>query len=125
MRDPSDDLSHASFTLDLTNLTQNVGPKVFMLYQSSPNPFRAGNETSAALLRFDLPGSEAAHVELAIYDVTGRFVRRLVSSEYAPGAYETRWDGRNEHGELIPSGIYVYRLQAGSHTASRKMNVVR
>jgi endonuclease/exonuclease/phosphatase family metal-dependent hydrolase len=69
----------------------------------APNPFRA-----TALLEYGLtaPGP----VRLAIYDVTGREVRRLIEAERPAGIYQIAWDGRDRGGRLLPTGIYYARL---------------
>ncbi len=100
-------------------------PQAFKLYPSFPNPYRLSQHHSEILLRFDLPGNEAVKVELVIYNLMGQAVRRLISAERAPGAYEAKWDGRDERGRLVPSGTFLYRLRAGTHVSNRRLTVVR
>ena len=74
--------------------------------------------------------SDAKHVAIRIYDATGRLVRTLELGEKAPGAYITKakaayWDGRNEAGEQVGSGIYFYSIQAGDFTATKKVIIAR
>jgi len=64
-------------------------------------------------------------VRLAIYDVLGREIRILQSGMKAAGTYNVIWDGRDSDNEHVPSGVYLYRLTAGSFELSRKMVVVR
>jgi hypothetical protein len=64
-------------------------------------------------------------VVLAVYDVTGREVRELVSERASAGSYSLEWDGRNTEGEELPSGVYFVRLEAGSYMAARKLILVR
>ncbi len=100
-------------------------PSSFQLHQSFPNPFAAGKGTRETVIRFDLPGAEAVPVELTVYNLTGQLVRRVLTGARTPGAYEVSWEGKNEHGQLVPSGTYLYRLKAGNWTASRYLTVVR
>jgi len=100
-------------------------PKEFKLHQNFPNPFHAGQQGSLTVIRFDVPGSEKTKVELAVYNLAGQLVRHLVSDDRAPGQYEVSWDGRNDKGQKVPSGTYLYRLKAGTQTESRHMTIVR
>jgi hypothetical protein len=90
-----------------------------LLYANRPNPF-----TTATTLRYELP--RAASVSLGIYDVEGRLVRELVSGQPQPaGPYSYRWDGRNQAGRAVVSGVYFYRLQTDRETLTRRMVVLR
>jgi adhesin/invasin len=96
-------------------------PKVFDLMQNYPNPFSAraafGNQVTH--IRYSLPAAVA--VNLTIYNSLGQEVRKLVNSRQQPGYHTAIWDGRDQSGRPAPSGIYYYRLTAGSFTANRKM----
>jgi hypothetical protein len=89
-------------------------PTRHALWQNFPNPF---NPTTT--IRFDL--AESADVVLQIYDVSGRLIRTLVSANKPAGRYAIPWDGRNAGGHTVASGVYFYRLKAGSYTEARKM----
>ncbi len=97
-------------------------PRSFDLKQNYPNPFNPQTTIS-----FDIPdlgkmGKEsAAEARLNIYDIRGRLVRELYSGELASGSYQLSWDGRNESGQSVPSGIYIYRLVAGDWSSVKKM----
>lgn len=93
-------------------------PSNYALEQNYPNPFNP--ETS---IEFSLP--EGAVVELVIYDVLGRQVRRLASGEYTAGQHAIMWDGRDENRNQVASGVYLYRLQAGNHSFTRKMMLLK
>jgi hypothetical protein len=93
-------------------------PAAFVLEQNYPNPF---NPTTA--IRFQMP--EAGPVHLAVYDVLGREVVRLVDGVQEAGVHEVTWTGRNSAGAMVPSGIYVYRLEAGDFSASRSMLLLK
>lgn len=89
------------------------------LYQNYPNPFNPGTRIS-----FDLPAAETVWLE--IFDVTGKLVRRVVGGEkMPPGTYIEYWDGTNEHGEKVASGVYYYRLKVGKSLQKRKMVVLQ
>jgi hypothetical protein len=89
------------------------------LHQNFPNPFNPGTAIS-----FDLPARE--RVSLGIFDVSGRLVRRpLHDEEREPGSHTVSWDGRNDAGKAVSSGIYYYRLTAGKASITRKMVLLR
>lgn len=89
-------------------------PKEFALHSNYPNPF---NPTT--VIGYDLP--EEAQVTLAIYDLIGREVIRLVNSKKSPGFYRVVWDGKNSRGQLVSSGVYLYRIHAGKFSRTNKM----
>ena len=90
----------------------------FALYPNYPNPFNP--ETR---IRFQL--AENSHVRLMIYDVLGRKVRTLVSDRMTAGHHVLNWNGLNDAGADVASGMYVYRIKAGDFIAHRKMLLVR
>ena len=93
-------------------------PLSYQLEQNYPNPFNP--ET---LIRYQL--SQRSLVQIEIYDLLGRRVKTLVDSERDTGVHEIRWDGRNESGLLMASGLYIYRLRAGKFESSKKMLLIR
>jgi len=84
----------------------------------SPNPF-----VTRTVIQYELktPG----HVRLQIYGKAGRLVRTLVNGEQARGSYSIEWNGLNEAGERVPTGIYFSRVQVGSSVASGKLILLR
>lgn len=90
-------------------------PTQFALYQNAPNPF---NPTTT--IRYDVP-SGSAHVTLSICDVSGRVVRTLVDRSETSGTHTVEWDGKDVVGENVSTGVYFYRLNAGSFTETKKM----
>lgn len=93
-------------------------PRKFALLQNYPNPFNP--ET---LIRFNLP--KPAHVNLTIYNLLGQKIRVLLD-EYKPaGFHKVSWDGRDQHGFLAPSGLYLYRIKAGEFEKTLKMILLR
>lgn len=94
-------------------------PVLYKLNQSFPNPF---NPT--ATISYDLPTS--SNVTLVIYNMAGQKVKTLVSNEIQnAGSYSVRWDGRNERGQAVSSGIYLYRIEASHFTATKKMILLK
>ncbi len=94
-------------------------PSSFVLEQNYPNPFNP-----ATTIRYTL--EKDADVELAVYDVTGRLVRELVGRRMSSGAHQAVWDGRNNTGIPMSSGIYLYRLKAaGTVIATRRMVLLK
>jgi len=90
----------------------------FGLEQNTPNPF---NPTTT--IRYSL--AKRTRVSLAIYDVAGRRVRRLVDGEQAASIYVAEWDGTNDRGQRVASGVYFYRLVAGSFRDTKKMVLLK
>lgn len=93
-------------------------PSTFALHPNHPNPFNP--ETT---IGYDLP--QAVEVKLEIFDVLGQSVRTLVNQRQHAGRYAITWDGRNARGEQLATGMFIYRLQAGSFAQSRKMVLAR
>jgi hypothetical protein len=107
--------------LKYTSLLASVGPAAepsIELSAPSPNPSRGASEVSYALPR-------AGEVEVAVFDLSGRRVRTLVSARLVAGPHVATWDGRDERAALAPSGAYVVRLVSGGVSASRKLVRVR
>ena len=75
------------------------------------------------MIRFAL--AESGPVQIGIYDLTGRSVRNLTSNGYAAGLHEVEWDGRNDTGAGVASGVYFYKLVAGSFQDVRKLVVTK
>jgi hypothetical protein len=90
----------------------------FALHQNFPNPFNPSTE-----IRFDL--AENVRVELRIFNSLGQLVATPVNDVRPVGAYTILWDGKNADGLQVPSGLYVYRLRAGSFTDAKKMLLMR
>ncbi|NOZ57116.1 MAG: T9SS type A sorting domain-containing protein [Calditrichaeota bacterium] len=93
-------------------------PREFALLQNFPNPFNRGTQ-----IRFRLP--QACHVSLRIYNQTGRLVRTVVSGTLDVGEHRLVWDGLDDFGMPLPSGVYVARLTAGANREAKKMLLLR
>ena len=90
----------------------------FALAQNAPNPF---NPSTA--IKFTI--AEDSYVTLAVYDVAGRRVTTLVDRSLKANFYRVEWDGRNDEGRKVTSGVYFYRLHAGAFVQSHKMILLR
>jgi hypothetical protein len=91
------------------------------LGQNHPNPFNP-----VTTIEYWVPGGSAkSAVSVVIYDVRGARVRTLVNGERASGRYAVQWDGRNDAGAPVSSGVYFYRMLTGSFRDSRKMVLLK
>lgn len=98
-------------------------PQPPVLVQNAPNPFNA-----STLLRFTIPesnGGGRVAVELAVYDVSGRLVRKLFAGELPPGSYDYFWDGKCDEGRPAASGVYFARLCTPGFARAVKMVLLR
>ncbi len=93
---------------------RNFIPVQFRLNGNSPNPF-----TNQTIIEYSLP--QVSDIRLTIYDAKGNLVRSFISEGKAPGNYRLFWDGKNEKGEMLPRGVYFYRLSAGDFHSQKKM----
>jgi len=95
-----------------------VVPARYALMQNIPNPFNPSTTIS-----FDLPAK--AKVSLKVYDVAGRLIRTLTDSEFDAGRHSITWDGRNESGSGVASGVYFYKLESKDFSGTKKMVLLR
>ena len=93
-------------------------PKSFSLLPNYPNPFNPSTH-----IPFQL--KTGADYELAVYDMTGRRVRLLESGYKTAGLYTSVWNGRNDKGELVGSGVYMIRLKSGDRQVLRKATLLK
>ncbi len=104
--------------IEFTPAKVQVLPKEFSLGQNYPNPF---NPTTT--ISYALPSN--AYVKLMVYNVLGQKVKTLVDEEQAAGYKQVVWNGQNDRGEQVGSGIYFYRIQAGDFTKTAKMSLLK
>jgi hypothetical protein len=95
-------------------------PRVVELMQNYPNPFNP-----STVVQYNVSESGGVLVTLRIYDIHGRYVRGLVNQVKEKGSHSVQWDGRNDRGEKVSSGVYLMKLEAGSTKSVRKMIMIK
>jgi len=98
----------------VTNRERGIKPRTIHLAQNFPNPFNPSTTIS-----FELP--QAAQVEVDILNTMGQRVRSLVNGYFGAGEHQVTWDGRDDAGQKVSSGVYFYMLKAGSVVKTMKM----
>ena len=93
-------------------------PTEFDLEKNYPNPFNP-----VTTIEFSLP--EASRVELTVFNSTGQVVKNLTRESYQAGTYSVKWDGTNETGQKVASGVYIYRLVAGDFVKTNRMILLK
>ena len=86
--------------------------------QNYPNPFNPGTT-----IRYQLP--EQQFVKIEIFNSLGEVVNTIVNQNQTAGEYSINWNGRNSSGQSLASGIYIYRIKAGSFVDSKKMMLLK
>ncbi len=94
-------------------------PMNYALHANRPNPFNP-----VTTIGYDVP-TPGGHVELVIYDVSGRRVRALVANHREPGTHTTTWEGQDDGGTPVASGVYFVRMNAGAFTQTRKVVLLK
>lgn len=97
-----------------TNVESNQLPSSYNLHQNYPNPFNP-----RTTIRYSLP--EKKLVRIKIYDILGREVRVLVNETKSAGEHQAIWDGRDNIGKVIASGVYFYRIETDAFRKTSKM----
>jgi hypothetical protein len=95
-------------------------PAAFSLKQNFPNPFNPSTTIEYSVAGVGIQASGVSRVRLAVYDMLGREVAVLVDEQKAPGRYSAVFDAAG-----LPTGVYVYRLQAGDYVEAKRLVVVR
>ena len=98
--------------------TNGTLPTTYSLEQNYPNPFNPATRISYAL-------PEPGFVKLCVYDINGSLVKTLVDKQHQAGRYQVIWDGDNQSGSKVSTGVYFYRLQANSFVQVRKMILLK
>jgi len=93
-------------------------PITYNLYNAYPNPFNP-----MTILSYDLP--EDAFVSITIYDMLGRVVNNLVSSQQNAGYKSIQWNATNNQGQPVSAGLYLYTIQAGEFVQTKKMVLLK
>ncbi len=108
------DLPMITVTSDVADNSQSITPNKFALMQNYPNPFNPKTNISYSVKR------ETSNVKLIVYDIVGKEIAILVNAKQDAGAYEVEFDGSN-----FASGIYFYKLEAGSFIETKKMILIK
>jgi hypothetical protein len=96
-------------------------PAITQLIGNFPNPFNP-----YTTIQFSVAAELAsAHVRLEIFNIRGQRVRTLVNDIKLPGHHSVVWDGRDDHGRSVGSGVYFYRLQAGDFSQTKRMLLLK
>jgi len=107
--------------MKITNINEkyvfNI-PEEYKLYNNFPNPFNP-----RTIIRYEIPTS--CSVELSIYNQLGQKVYTLVNKWQTAGTYQVVWDGKDDQGQPVASGVYVYQIKAGDFVEARKMVLMR
>jgi DNA-binding beta-propeller fold protein YncE len=106
------------FEEDVSGVPRVTTVECFDLVRNFPNPF-----TQTTTIQFAVP--EAVNVRLLVYDVRGRLVRTLVNEHREPDFYTAVWDGRDNRGRRVASGLYFCRFEAGGFKRTQKMMMLR
>ncbi len=107
----------AELLYDVGNF-EDVLPLNYMLYQNYPNPFNPGTE-----IKFDIP--EYSTVKIIVWNILGQKVRTLVEANLDPGRKSVRWDGKDDMGNPVGSGVYFYTMYAKSLEDGREFTMTR
>jgi hypothetical protein len=101
-----------------------VLPKSFSLGQNYPNPF---NPTTTIRFEIGIGGGtqQSVQTSLKVYNILGQVVKTLVDEPKSPGVYYQTWDGKDEQGNKISSGVYFYQLRAGGYNQTKKMVLLK
>ena len=107
-----------SVATDVDDAENDLLPKTFSLAQNYPNPFNP-----STVIEFALP--RASDVRIDMFDITGRRVRTIADEAMTAGVHRITFDGRSSSGDLLATGVYFYRMQAGAYTATKKMLLMK
>ena len=117
----SEDVSDQNFTISngtIVSEKEQLRPIDFYVKQNYPNPFNSSTE-----IEYRIPMD--CKLSIYIFNVYGQQIRTLVSGYQSAGNHKTHWDATDTEGAPVPSGIYYYRAQAGSHSRTRRMILLR
>jgi hypothetical protein len=113
----SNSISNMSKSATVTNEVTSL-PSEFRLLQNYPNPFNPATD-----IPFHIP--EATQVVVAIFNTRGQEIRRLADRNYAAGYHSLRWNGMDNQGNPVSSGVYLYQLRTATFSQLRKMSLLR
>ncbi len=108
------------FDGELTPVGDMVAPLLASIPYASPNPFNPQTN-----IRFEVGGSQSVQAEVTIYNVKGQAVRNLMQGSVSPGPQNLVWDGRNNDGRTLATGIYMARVRLADESKTVKMTLVK
>jgi hypothetical protein len=117
MENPKQITACFRFPTDMTDEVLKV-PTNYELFQNYPNPFNP--ETN---IKYEIPAND--WVQISVFNLKGQLVRKLVNSQQSAGRYNILWDGKNDNGAIVSSGIYLVYFQAGESQEVKKMILAR
>jgi len=103
----------------VSETVDDARPAAFTIAPAYPNPFNA-----TTVIPVSLP-ADAAHVSLVVFDLLGQPVRRLVDGPLSAGVHAVRWDGRDDRGAAMSSGVYLYCMQTGDREGLGRVVLIR
>lgn len=102
----------------LTSVEKNKLKYIFKLKNNYPNPFNP-----STVINYTIPKTENVHIQ--IFNSLGQLVITLINQVQNAGEHKTIWNGKNSKGKTVSSGIYLYKIEVGKFTSSKKMNLIR
>ena len=101
-----------------TSVSEDFLPAKFAVYENYPNPFNPATQIS-----FDL--TEQSATEVTVWNLLGQKVSTLFAGDLSAGHHTVTFDGHNTNGSLLPSGVYIYRVESGSNVSTKKMMLLK
>ncbi|MFH1892569.1 MAG: T9SS type A sorting domain-containing protein [Candidatus Zixiibacteriota bacterium] len=104
--------------LTVTKDVQPILPKTFALHQNYPNPFNATTR-----IIYEVP--KTAHVKIEVFNIMGQKVTTLIDREESVGVHAIEWNGLDQSGNAVASGVYLYRLTCDDYGSEKKMVLLK
>ncbi len=114
-----------SQSVNVPEKEKSFDPEKFQLFPNYPNPFNPTTTIPFTVHSKQKTVNRPIHITLAIYNILGQKVRTLVDEPKKPGEYEVVWDGKDEQGSQLSSGVYLYKLKTKDFVQSKKMLLIR
>ena len=111
------------FNILITDHNDNEIPAFTSLGQSYPNPCRIDHTRMNLNISYNI--SEPGKIKLNIYNCKGQLVRKLINKDAEPGSFIINWNGRDERGNCVSAGVYLYQLTASKRTYNRKLLLLK
>ena len=107
-----------NFPEELSAQDEAILPIEFAMHQNYPNPFNP-----VTSIRYDIPST--SNVVISVYSLLGQKVKTLSNSVHQPGFYSVQWNGTNDTGSAVSSGVYICKINAGRYTSIKKMILMK